>query len=197
MNPLPKTTNNILFYVLALLFIGPLLLAFVLFHTHPDWFKQNTINKGHLIVPPLTIPPKAIVTSANKPLDTDYFDKKWTLLATLPQKCQQRCQQSISSLKKVIKLTGKNQNRMRIVLLGLSQSHRAELSATIHQNYPDTKLLFSRPNYLGDSSAQSIKPSQIYIIDPHGNLIMRYSSDVKALAILKDVKRVLKVSRIA
>ncbi|EAR61364.1 hypothetical protein [Neptuniibacter caesariensis] len=96
---------------------------------------------------------------------------RWQLLLTSGQQCQDDCDSWWHSLGKVHESLGKE--RKRVLLLRVAQE--------------DTQLEKERFQQLG---------SAVWIVDPNGNLVMRYSLDKQPKLILKDLKKLLKVSRI-
>lgn len=96
---------------------------------------------------------------------------QWQLLLTTPQDCLQNCDHWWQVLDKVHTALGKDQGR---VLLARIESSHSELSQ------PDF-------NRLG---------AAVWIADPKGNLVLRYSLDEQPKQVLKDLRKLLKVSRI-
>ena len=96
---------------------------------------------------------------------------QWQLLLTTPQSCQQNCEQWWQVLDKVHTALGKDQGR--VVLSRIDTSH---------SDLPQPDF-----NRLG---------AAVWIADPKGNLVLRYSLDEQPKQVLKDLRKLLKVSRI-
>ena len=66
---------------------------------------------------------------------------------------------------------------------------KEDFKGTIFINAQESKLLKEIP-------AKISQRDHIYIIDPIGNLMMRFPKDIDPAKMAKDIKRLLKVSRI-
>ena len=193
----PKPTRNTLFYVLICLFAGPLILAFILFNTHQNWFKQHTINHGQLIVPPKRMNLSTMTTIYQKPISQNTFLGKWTLMMAIPSQCDDACQKELYVLQQIKKATGKHQRRIQNIALSRTPAKHPKLITLINKRFQDTTLLFTTPKALHALAGEHPANAKIYIIDPQGNMMMRYALSTKPKAILKDLQRLLKVSKMA
>lgn len=181
-----------LLYALLLLFICPLLLASLLFNTHQDWFKQHTMHQGHLVIPSVTITPDSIITTSHNTLAPHFFQGKWSLMYLSDHACQQQCTTWLYVLQQIKKATGKHQHHIQNVFLGLSTSLPAERDQ--HKLSQTTWLTTGLENYQSLYQGDAMH-GQIYLIDPRGNMMMRYPLSTKPKAILGDLQRLLKVNK--
>ena len=64
-------------------------------------------------------------------------------------------------------------------------------------SYPGLIYIYNKPNSLhGLLSSLSDGESSILLIDPLGNVILKYSEELQGKKLLKDLKKLLKLSRI-
>lgn len=145
-----------------------------------DWAPGTKDNYGELITP---------VTLAGPP-----FDKargKWTLVSFDTAACDAYCEQKLYFLRQIRRAQGKEMERVgRLWILTDGGAPKAELLAAIE----GTQVAKA-----GDATTKGFpgNPSEhIYLIDPLGNLMMRYPREPQPNGMIKDLKRLLKYSRI-
>ena len=64
-------------------------------------------------------------------------------------------------------------------------------------SYPGLIYIYNKPNILhGLLSSLLEGESSILLIDPLGNVILKYSEELQGKKLLKDLKKLLKLSRI-
>ena len=157
----------------------------------------NTVQHGELLHPaqPLT---DLRLTALDGRSTT--FQRRWTLLyAGSARDCDVRCRTALYDLRQVRLALGKEMMRVTTVLLldampdaalrqWLADEHAA---MTVGVDEADLqrrlKEAFARADATGD---------WIYLIDPLGNLLMRYPVMVEPRSLLNDLQRLLKWSRI-
>ena len=143
------------------------------------WISGETANYGELIAPrPLA--------GALAPLRG-----KWVFLTVDAAGCAAACERKLYVVRQVRRGQGKDAERIeRLWLLTDGGKPRAELLAAIegsHLAAADAELLKSLP---GNA------PEYIYLVDPLGNLMMRYPSDADPARLIKDLERLMKYSSI-
>jgi len=114
---------------------------------------------------------------------------KWVLVTIDAPACDTRCERKLYFVRQLRKATGKDQERVeRLWLLAAEGSPAPALLAAIegtHVARADAALIASFP---GTPSAH------IYLVDPMGNLMLRFPSDPDPSAMLKDLERLLRYS---
>lgn len=143
--------------------------------------------------------PELVLRQAGDPLPArELFERRWTLLYWLPAACDQDCEQSLYYMRQVRLALGKDADRVQTVL-ATDDAPAETLSGWLAQEHAamqlteaDSKL----PAFLAESFATGNAEGWIYVIDPLGNLLMRYASDSDPGDILDDLKHLLKLSRI-
>ncbi|MBI3526292.1 MAG: hypothetical protein HY066_17510 [Betaproteobacteria bacterium] len=160
-----------------------------------NWRPQSGMNHGELLeIRPL---PQGVLTELNgNTLPTGKLRGKWLLVTIQSPSCDEKCQQKLYYIRQVRTAQGENMPRVERlwVLRGAGTPNPSLLAA-----HPG--LLVARaadPSWL---SAFPVKgggdlTEHIYLIDPLGNLVLRYNDDVNPEGMVKDLTRLLKVSRI-
>jgi len=130
------------------------------------------------------------------PLAAPTLRGKWFLVMADGAECDARCEHKLWQLRQLRTMQGKEMERVERVWL---VDDRAEPSARLHEPYagtwvvrlPDPALLAALPLPKGGD-----RRGHIWLVDPLGNLMMRYPPDADATRIRKDMTRLLKYSRI-
>jgi cytochrome oxidase Cu insertion factor (SCO1/SenC/PrrC family) len=140
------------------------------------WISGPSANYGELIAPhPLAGP---LVPLRGK----------WVLVTFDPAVCGAPCERKLYIVRQVRRAVGKDAERIeRLWLLTDAGKPRAELLAAIEGSHvvrADAELLKSFPG-----------PEHIYLVDPLGNLMMRFPADPDPSRMIKDLQRLLKYSR--
>ena len=191
-----KTQSRWQLVGLATLFFGPLALAFLLYYGLPGIRPTATANHGELLSPARPLPRLMLKDSLDRNVPDDVFINHWSLVWLGPGQCDASCQDGLKTTAVVRQLLGKDASRIQRVFLYSgtppdSALITAQTSAllVIHADDNDAKALLDQ--FPKDAAGH------IYIIDPHGNLMMRYPSgtDIRQ-GFLDDMKRLLKYSHI-
>jgi hypothetical protein len=172
-----KLLGNKLLLVAAVC-IAPILFAWLAFIF--GWTPGNPGNYGELIAP--------------RPLSGPLLEGlhgKWIMLSFDRGACDAYCERKLYFLRQIRKAQGGERERVaRLwIILDATEPAPALLAAiegTQVVRLRDSAFLQSFPGNPAD---------HIYLIDPRGNLMMRYPRDPDPEGINKDLKRLLKYSR--
>lgn len=187
---LPRKSRRAL-YLVILVGVSPIVLGTALFQF---WKPTSFTNYGELL------PPKPVIDSGMQHVDGKPFSfadlkGKWVFLTVDSGGCDVLCQRKLYTMRQVRLTQGTDMDRIERAWLidddtrpaseltgeyqGMRQAIAAKSSAAVAQ-------------FPADKSVRD----HIYIIDPLGNVMMRYPRDADPTKIKKDVTRLLKVSRI-
>ncbi|PQJ68176.1 cytochrome oxidase [Photobacterium angustum] len=169
--------------LLGVMFLLPIVLAKLMLTQ--QWYSGGVTNKGQLLTPPLT---------ANW-----LASGKWQLIYWLPQQCDSRCEGALFHLKQMPLAVGAYQDRVRSVVLLSPEETTAVVPVDVEnlQRYRSNTAEYEQfvPSQYGLNA--------VYLADPHGNVMMAYPLEAEPQAILaqgkdilRDLKRLLKVSKI-
>ncbi len=184
--------------VVVALFFVPLLLAAVITGLAPGWLPWGTTNHGTLIVPPRAITADDLSPLGEGVAAPPQLLGKWTLVYLGVPPCEDICQQQLHKIRQVRLALGKDARRVqRLYLAGVGAPRRA-LDSVLEQ-YPGmgiAELPSRAQTAFSVDEDDSRSSSRIYIVDPMGYVMMYHSPELDGTALLKDVKRLLKASRI-
>ena len=189
--------------IIAALFLLPLLSAWLMYSGVIDYQPISTRNYGTLVEPPV---PVDLQELGVRPLDGRSFeelDEHWTVLHVVPAECPETCLQAITSLRQVHRSAGRNQKRIRLLLL-LQQPVADAIVQKLHSIYPSFLLAADESEQLEPMLArlavagggkQAI-PGSTYLIDPIGNIMMHYGPESDPNDLKSDLKRLLTWSKL-
>lgn len=173
------------------------------FYLNPDLLPASRGNFGRLIEPPYPLRHIRLVTAAGKDVRFDDAQGKWSLLWLTSQPCRGDCGSYLHQLRNIHTALRDNGARLRSFAIPLN---RGSADAWIRKDaeFPDTLLRPGSENDLRDliarfATAAGVDTAQadgFYLVDPLGNLMMRYETNANFMGILKDLQRLVKYSRV-
>jgi hypothetical protein len=156
-------------------------------------------NYGTLIEPQRPVPSLTLRTLDGRPFDTASLRGKWTLLMVAGGDCAAACVDRLYHLRQVRLTTGRERDRVQRVWLIPDQ---VPLSTLLMREYDGTEMLRADPAELarwlpgGPGEPPGAYAEHIYIIDPLGNLMMRFPLDADPNKTKRDLAKLLSASRI-
>lgn len=191
--------------LLLLLFVAPVLGAYLLYFWAPkDWQPEGRTNQGHLLTPARSVEALSLHDVAGQRVDHTVFLEKWTLLLVGPSACDETCQKALYDTRQVRTALGKNTLRVQRVFVATDRGRVDELSSRFGQEHPDLRLLVAEGaevyaidrQFSADGRGPLNQAYDIYLLDPHGNWLMYYTPQDPAKGLLKDLKKLLRLSNI-
>lgn len=157
------------------------------------WPPQSRVNYGDLIeARPLTDPVLRSIDA--KPFRLSQLRGKWILLQLDSGDCGEDCRKKLVYMRQVRLALGKDAERVERVWLltdgtAPDAAQSREFQGTFVAHAAGSPVLAEFP--------AAKNPSQhIYVVDPLGNLMLRFPADPDPRRMLKDMTRLLSVSRI-
>lgn len=210
--------NGMLWLVIGVC-LAPVFASYFFYYVvRPD----TTTNYGDLLAPPVDLATLQMTTlnrpeeesgfvdllkrlpenDARRALDSlDDFRGRWLLVyrGEAGAACGEACQQALYALRQIRLATGRERARVERLWLipGAAGSATPGLPA-LPADYAGTYQAVAGPAALANwpVSAEAADASGIWIIDPLGNLILRYPPSPDPAKIKKDLLKLLKASRI-
>lgn len=177
--------------LIMLLCAAPVVAAYIVFY----WWQpqQGTMNYGELL-PPRPLPDAAMQLVDGRAFRMSELRGKWVLLQVDSAACNQNCQQKLYYLRQVRLTQGKEMQRIeRAWLIDDNGTPQQELM----QEYAGTWLIRGAGSaLLAALPASNSAKDHVYVVDPQGNLMLRFPRDADPRKMVKDIMRLLKVSRI-
>jgi len=180
--------------LIAVLFIGPLLVAAWLYYAGEDWQPAARSNHGLLLEPIVNLnelPGAVSLTS----LTGDASDGHWVLLYVSRNGCDSSCETALYRLRQARLMLGNDMHRViRVFLHGDAAPDRVFLD----ENHPG--LITTNEAGLGElldaRRPAGTAPGGLYLVDPLGNLVMYFPAALDPGQMVDDIEHLLELSRI-
>ena len=184
----PRSTLTL--WLIVALVVTPVAASYLLYFA---WPVMGTTNYGELL-PPRPLPDRPLTLVDGKSFSLASLKGKWVLAIVDSGACDARCETKLTYIRQLRLTQGKEMGRVeRAWLISDGATPRTEL----REAYAGTWLIRAAdPRLLGEFPAARAPADHIYIIDPLGNLMMRYPPDPDPRRMIRDLNRLLKASRI-
>ena len=174
------------------LFLLPVLVASGLYLF--GWRPTSTGNHGELLLPPRPLPEAILTDAAGKTIKSADLKGRWLMVYVAGAACDLDCRGVIDQMRRVHVLLNKEMDRVGRIALVPGGSPDPALAAAVVA-YPDMRLLAAgaglRAAFPGSDAAA---PGRVFLMDPAGNVMMRYAPDFKPGGMKQDLERLLKYS---
>jgi cytochrome oxidase Cu insertion factor (SCO1/SenC/PrrC family) len=177
--------------VILLVCAAPVVAAYLAFHLWQP--QQGTMNYGELL-PPRPLPDDALQLVDRRAFHLSELRGKWVLLQVDSAACNQNCQKKLYYLRQVRLTQGKDMQRIeRVWIIDDNGTPQQNLM----QEYAGTWfILGAGSTLLAALPTQGSAKDHVYVIDPQGNLMLRFPRNADPRKMVKDITRLLKVSQI-
>ena len=169
--------------LILLMVIGPMVLATLMYKLQ-FWVPDSRSYHGELIGDGQT--------RADIGVQAD--EQRWQLLVTAPTACAADCQQLVYLARQLQIGLGRDASRASHALAS-AQPLSTDYDAKLKAEYPQLQRYALDLSTFGKNAAAP-GDAQLWIVDPHGNLVLRYDATVKGKALLNDLRHLLKLSNI-
>lgn len=196
--PAGKGRSRLYLLVVMGLFAAPVVLAWLVFFVFPDWRPAGTVNHGELVAPVRPLPAFRLHDAGGAPVDETLLRGKWTLLLLQQGDCDDACMHRLYDVRQIRLAQGKNIDRLQRVMLWASAGAGGD---EIAGTFPGQTLIPLDPAAdagliatFAVDAADPLTAQRLYLVDPAGNLMMRYEPDADPRGTIKDLERLLKYS---
>jgi hypothetical protein len=183
----PRRSTLTLWLILAVC-AAPIIASYVAYYV---WQPSGHVNYGELIAP-RSLPDAPLATVDGHFFRWSELRGRWVLLVADRAECDERCRTKLVYTRQVRLAQGKETERIERVWL------------VTDGGSPDRDLLAQHPElHLVRGTAPdavmlpaSVSPrDHVYVVDPLGNLMMRFPADPDPRRMLKDISRLLRHSK--
>lgn len=174
--------------LLALVFFGPLIIAGIMYFTGFGRAAPDAgVNYGILLDPPVTLDAKL------------HFDSglrgRWALVLLPGAICDDSCRKALIDMRQIRLATGREIDRIERAVI--AERAPAGLDALLAE-HPGLVVITGTSD-IGraiNAALAGLNREHIYLLDPIGNVILRYPLNPDRKGMLGDLKKLLKLSRI-
>jgi len=188
---LPQRSNVPLWLLLGS-FLVPAILAYGYFFFGD---RPTVASNGQLITPVIDISSLKLTNQNGELLSNDQLTPKWRMYYFVGSSCDQLCQNDLYNLRQMNIALGKYQDRVQHVIAHLDEPAN-DFSELINTEHQQAIRVYTRAENIQALTAKDADAKTIYLVDPLGNIMMKFPHDLEPKLILKDIKKLLKVSRI-
>ena len=197
-----KKRNPYTVWFVVIAFIVPVALAYILFYFYE---VKTFVNHGEILNPIVHISSFDLKDEQNKIIPQDQLTYKWRLISFVGKDCDQQCEKRLYDTRQIHTSLGKNQHRILRMFVHLEAASDT-FSQLITKEHPDVIHVNGNAKIIIDaldaninedvSDNISIRNNETYIMDPMGNVMMRFTQDQPNKEFLFDLKKLLKASQI-
>jgi hypothetical protein len=188
-----STGRRKMFVVLAIC-AAPLIASYFTYYVIKP---QSRTNYGDLIDPrAYPIPQIGATTLDGKPASLDAYKGKWIMLQVDSGDCEQACKQKLLDMRQLRLMQGKEMDRIERVWLVTDDK---PIETIVLREFDGTRVLHARRDAVNvwlPVDQGTVSSDHIYIIDPLGNLMMRFPKNADHNKMKKDIAKLLKASSI-
>ncbi len=192
----PATTrkNKITLLLVIAACAAPLIFSYLTYYVIKP---ESRTNYGALIDPRAhPIPTLSLKTLDGQPADLHQYQGKWIFLMVDGAACDKACKEKLFYMRQIRLTQGKEMDRIERVWL---VTDTVPLETVLMREYDGTHLLRAKSEELRawlPTETETKIENHLYMIDPLGNLMMRFPQSGDPNKIKKDIIKLLKASRI-
>jgi hypothetical protein len=177
-------------WLIAALTAAPVASSYLIYYY---WQPDRAANYGDLLEP-RPLPDPRLELADGTPFQLSQLRGKWALVTVDAGSCDANCDRKLLYLRQLRLTQGKDMERVeRVWFIADGATPRAEAVAA----YQGTWLVRAAATELLDAfPAKGAASDHIYLVDPLGNLMMRFPRDPEPRLMIKDLSRLLKASQI-
>lgn len=188
-NDAPPRSRKTLWLVAAVC-IAPFIASFTTYYFYQP---EGRVNYGQLM-DARQLPRTAMTLTDGTAFSLRQLEGKWLFVVVDDAACDAYCEKKLWQIRQIRKTQGKYPERIERVWLVTGQGEpaqrlRSEFDGTWLVRAGGSQVLAALP-------FEAAVTDHIFLVDPLGNLVLRYPREADPSRIRKDIERLLKVSRI-
>ena len=191
--PAQRRRQRLKLLAILLVCAAPVIASYLAYYVLPPLGRTNF---GDLIEPQRPIPELRLSGADGAAFKFESLRGRWVLLQFDSGACDPACVDKLYAMRQQRTMTGKDRERVeRVWLIG----DTAVPADTLARDYAGTVVLRADPAELAPVfpiEAGRRLEDYLYVIDPLGNLMMRFPATGEPARIRKDLGRLLKASRV-
>ena len=192
--PASPLKGRLTLLALFAVFFLPIVVALALNVELPHWLPFGQSNHGQLVAPAERIETDTLTAVDGSPAVDSLLEGKWTLLYVEPSACLKACDRAVYRMRQSRYAMGKDMDRVQRLVVA-SEAQAKETADKLLAFDPAIKVVAAAPSWIEGLYTGS-REAEIFVVDPKGFLVMWYRPDADPSGLIKDLKRLLKVSKI-
>jgi cytochrome oxidase Cu insertion factor (SCO1/SenC/PrrC family) len=181
----------------VLLFAAPAILGWGVYATR-EWWHLGTINRGELIRPARPLGDWTLEGLDGRALPVAALRGKWTMVYIGSSACAAACQDDLYKMRQVRLALGQDSLRVQRLFILTDRDHIETLRGLLEQ-HRGLEVAGAAPAAM-EQVLQTFAPEgpqdAVFLVDPLGNLMMRYPQGFDPKGMLRDLQRLLRISHI-
>jgi cytochrome oxidase Cu insertion factor (SCO1/SenC/PrrC family) len=195
--------SRFIFWIAALLFLGPFITAFVIYRWFPHMLPEDRTNYGKLVDPPHPLPEFTFVDAQGKALATQDLRNRWNLVYIGEATCEAACRERLHFARQLWLSLNEKRVKLKRVYVAPDADSLGATHAALGEEHVDQEWLggTGTTGYGIRRFFEFANPNSLYVVDPFGNWVMTYvptpggeeavQQDFKGMQ--KDLKKLLKL----
>jgi cytochrome oxidase Cu insertion factor (SCO1/SenC/PrrC family) len=156
------------------------------------WHAEPTGNYGELLLPPARITTQSFEQPRGGSWSFDELRGRWTITISDTGACPAACVEKLTTLRQVRLALGRNAGRVARVFV---VDDLARPDSRVAEEFEGT-LVALTPTGMHLPPGAANDRAHIYLVDPNGNVMMRWPAATDRKRMLKDLDRLLRASQI-
>ncbi len=186
----PKKRSLKSLWLIVVLTVAPVVASYLLYYL---WRPEHTVNYGELIEA-RPLPDPSLKLANGGPFRLSQLKGRWALVTIDAAACDVNCERKLVYTRQLRLTQGKNMDRIERVWL---VTDAAAPSAKAAAEQPGLVTAYATPELVAAfPAAPGAAVDYIYLMDPLGNLMMRFPRDPDPKRMIRDLTRLLKASQI-
>ena len=189
-----KKKNPYAVWFVVFSFVAPVVLAYIMFY-----FVEVTsfTNRGEIFKPVIAIETLGLRDESGVLIEKKELTFKWRIYSFVGSDCDESCDKRLFEIRQIHTRLGKNAHRVLRVVVHLDKPDAA-FAALLKNKYPETLNMIGDEATITQAIAHDakIRDNEIYITDPMGHMMMRFTQDQPIIDINFDFRKLLKASQI-
>lgn len=192
--PASPLKGRLTLLALFAVFFLPIVVALALNLELPHWLPFGQSNHGQLVTPAERIETATLTATDGSPVVDTLLEGRWTLLYVAQSACLEACDRAVYRMRQSRYAMGKDMDRVQRLVIASAAAAKDAADKLLAFD-PTLTVVAAAPVWF-ESLRPGSREAEIFIVDPQGYLVMWYRPDDDPSGLIKDLKRLLKVSKI-
>lgn len=179
----------------AAMFLVPVAIAFALYYGG-GWRPAGATNHGELIAPPRPLPVLSLRRADGGRADATLLRGKWTLVYLGDGACDPQCESALHAMRQTRLALADKMTRVQRAFLATQNCCNREF---LEREHPGLLVLDASDAHAAElvqAFPRDERAHSLFVVDPLGNLMMRFDARDNPQGLLEDLKKLLLLSHI-